>query len=93
MERNEKEKSEEPWAGRRILGVAAAGTVAVAAGAIFMLSRMGEAADQDHAEGRMMKGPDTGGERISRDKFEADPKNYFKTNRQKGPKAAVEAFK
>ncbi|CAN6372967.1 unnamed protein product [Urochloa humidicola] len=93
MERNEKEKSEEPWAGSRILGVAAAGAVAVAAGAIFMLSRMGEAADQDHAEGRMMKGPDTGGERISRDKFEADPKNYFKTNRQKGPKAAVEAFK
>ncbi|CAO2142354.1 unnamed protein product [Urochloa humidicola] len=91
MERNEKEKSEGPWAGRRILGVAAAGAVAVAAGAFFMLSRMGE--EQEQTEGRTMKGPDTGGERISRDKFEADPKNYFRTNRQKGPKAAVEAFK
>jgi hypothetical protein len=40
-----------------------------------------------------MKGPDTGGEKISRDKFEADPKNYFQTRRQKGPKAAVDAFK
>ncbi|CAO2144727.1 unnamed protein product [Urochloa humidicola] len=94
MERNEKEKSEEPWAGRRILGVVAAGAVAVAAGAFFMLSRMGEGAEQEQTEGRTMKGPDTGGERISRDKFEADPKNYLRTNnRQKGPKAAVEAFK
>ncbi|CAO2146642.1 unnamed protein product [Urochloa humidicola] len=93
MERNEKEKSKEPWAGRRILGVAAAGAVAVAAGAFFMLSRMGEGVDQEQTEGRKMKGPDTGGETISRDKFEADPKNYFKTSRQKGPKAAVEAFK
>ncbi|CAN6381757.1 unnamed protein product [Urochloa humidicola] len=93
MERNEKEKSEEPWAGRRILGIAAAGAVAVAASAYFMLSRGGDNAEQEQPEGRRMKGPDTGGESISRDKFETDPKNYFRTNRQKGSRAAVDAFK
>ncbi|CAL4979880.1 unnamed protein product [Urochloa decumbens] len=92
-ERKDKERSEEPWSGRRILGVAVAGAVAVAAGAFFMLSSIGEGAEQEQTEGRTMKGPDTGGERISRDKFEADPKNYLKTNRQKGPRAAVDAFK
>ncbi|CAN6363397.1 unnamed protein product [Urochloa humidicola] len=89
MERNEKEKSEEPWAGRRILGIAAAGAVAVAASAYFMLSRGGDNAEQEQPEGRRMKG----GESISRDKFETDPKNYFRTNRQKGSRAAVDAFK
>ncbi|CAN6372957.1 unnamed protein product [Urochloa humidicola] len=89
MERNEKKKSKKPWVGPCILAVA----TAVTAGAFFMLSRIGEGADMEPTEGRTMKGPDTGGERISRDKFEADPKNYFRTNRLKGPKAAVEAFK
>ncbi|CAL4983385.1 unnamed protein product [Urochloa decumbens] len=92
MERNEKKKSKKPWVGPCILAVATASAVAVAAGAFFMLSRIGEG-DQEQTEGRTMKGPDTGGERISRGKFEADPKNYFRTNRLKGPKAAVEAFK
>ncbi|TKW01711.1 hypothetical protein SEVIR_8G196766v4 [Setaria viridis] len=93
MERNQKEKSEEPWVGRRILGVAFAGVVAVAAGAFVMLSRNGDGAEQEQTAGRTMKGPDTSGERISRDKFEEDPKTYFKTCRQKGPKAAVDDFK
>ncbi|KAG2641956.1 hypothetical protein PVAP13_2KG220892 [Panicum virgatum] len=91
MERNEEEKP------RRIVGVAvAAGAVAVAAGAFFfMLSRIGDdgAEVQDQTAGRTMKGPGTGGERISRAKFKADTKKFFKTSRSKGPKAAVDAFK
>lgn len=103
MERNEKEKSsEEPSVGRRILGVAAAGAVAVAAGAFFLLSAVGDnSADKDHAaedtlappqSRKTMKAPGSGGENIFRDRFEDDPKNYFKTRRQKGPKAAVDDF-
>lgn len=93
MERNEKEKSEEPWTGRSILGMAAAGAATVAS-AFFLMSRFRGGAEQEQEEkGWTMKGPDTGGEKISRDKFEADPKNYFQTRRQKGPKAAVDAFK
>ncbi|KAK3140904.1 hypothetical protein QOZ80_5AG0407550 [Eleusine coracana subsp. coracana] len=93
MERNKKEKSK---SGSAAAWVVAAGAVAVTVGAagFFMLSRIGDgAAEQDQTTGRTMKAPDTGGERISRDKFEADPKNYFKTSRIKGPKAAVDAFK
>ena len=104
MERNGKEKSEEePWNGCRILG-ATAGAVAVAAGAFFVLSRIGDSTGQDQMAAaddddpsarprRTMKGPGTGSESISRDRFEADPKAFFKTGRQKGTMAAVDAFK
>ncbi|CAD6253179.1 unnamed protein product [Miscanthus lutarioriparius] len=96
MEKKEKEKSEEPWVGRRILGIAAAGAVAVAAGAFLLLSSVGDdeqAADDTTARPRKtMKGPGSGGEHISRDKFEKDAANYFRTGRQKGPKAAVDEF-
>ncbi|CAD6253177.1 unnamed protein product [Miscanthus lutarioriparius] len=92
MEKKEKEKSEEPWVGRRILGVAAA----VAAGAFLLLSSVGDdeqAADDTTARPRKtMKGPGSGGEHISRDKFNKDAANYFRTGRQKGPKAAVDEF-
>jgi len=103
MERNGKEKSEEePWTGRRIL--AAAGAVAVAAGAFFVLSRNGDSAGRDETAaaddddpparpGRMMKGPGTGGQIISRDRFNADAQTFFSTGRQKGTTAAVDAFK
>ncbi|XP_062201702.1 uncharacterized protein LOC133904260 [Phragmites australis] len=91
------EKSDEPWFGRRILGVAGAGAVAVA---FFLLSGIGDSTDQDQTADdpparprRTMKAPDTGGMDISRDKFNENPKHYFKTNRQKGPKAAVDAFR
>ncbi|KAG0530592.1 hypothetical protein BDA96_05G199800 [Sorghum bicolor] len=100
--KQQKEKSEEPWVGRRILGVAAAGAVAVAAGAFFLLSSVGDSsADKgDQAEDdtaarpmrKTMKGPGSGGELISRDKFNEDAANYFRTGRQKGSKAAVDEF-
>ncbi|KAJ1276342.1 hypothetical protein BS78_05G207400 [Paspalum vaginatum] len=99
---------EEPWTGRRVLGVAAAGAVAVAAGAFFLLSAIGDSSSsRDHqqeqqvkaddgppasARRRTMKAPGSGGESIVRDRFEEDPKNYFRTQRQKGPKAAVDRF-
>jgi len=102
MEKKEKEKSEEPWVGRRILRVAAAGAVAVAAGAFLLLSSVGDSsADKDDEQAaddttarprKTMKGPGSGGEHISRDKFEKDTANYFRTGRQKGPKAAVDEF-
>ena len=103
--KQEKEKSKEPWVGRRILGVAAAGAVAVAAvaaGAFFLLSSVGDSsADKDDQEEddtaarpmrKTMKGPGSGGELISRDKFNEDAANYFRTGRQKGSKAAVDEF-
>jgi hypothetical protein len=98
----EKEKSKKPWVGRLILGVAAAGAVAVAAGAFLLLSSVGDSsADKDDEQAaddttarprKTMKGPGSGGEHISRDKFEEDTANYFRTGRQKGPKAAVDEF-
>ncbi|WVZ50543.1 hypothetical protein U9M48_001785 [Paspalum notatum var. saurae] len=101
-----KEKNEEPWTGRRVLGVAAAaaGAVAVAAGAFFLLSAIGDSSSSDQQEQvkayddppvpprRTMKAPGSGGESIFRDRFEEDPKNYFRTQRLKGPKAAVDRF-
>uniref|UniRef100_A0A0D9Y0R4 Uncharacterized protein n=1 Tax=Leersia perrieri TaxID=77586 RepID=A0A0D9Y0R4_9ORYZ len=102
MKRNkEEEKTDKPWNGRRILGVAAAGAFAgaVAAGAFFLLSAIGESsrdtdktADDDDPPTRTMKAPGTGGKVIiSRDKFEDDTAGYFRDQRK--DKAAVEAFK
>jgi hypothetical protein len=101
MEKKEKEKRKKSWVGRLILGVAAAGAVAVAAGAFLVLSSVGDsstdmddqAADDTTARPRKtMKGPGSGGEHISREKFEKDAANYFRTGRQKGSKAAVDDF-
>ncbi|KAJ1256191.1 hypothetical protein BS78_K068800 [Paspalum vaginatum] len=89
MERNdEKEKSGEPWTGRRVLGVAAAGAVAVAASAFFLLSAIGDSSSRDQQE----QAPGSGGKSISRDRFVEDPTNYFKIQREKGPTAAVDRF-
>lgn len=101
MERKiEEEKTEEPWAGRRFLGVAAAGAVAVAAGAFFVLSRLGDSTEENQTvddpparPGRTMKGPGTGGERINRHNFEEAPADFFRKSRRNGTKAAVDAFK
>jgi hypothetical protein len=104
MKRNGKEKRKEPWTVLSILGVAAAGVAAVAAGTFFVLSMIGDIAGQDQTAaaddddaparpGRMMKGPGAGGAIINRARFEEDPQSFFRTGREKGTAAAVKAFK
>lgn len=104
MKRNEEEeKTDKPSTRRRILGVAAAGAVAfvaAAAGTFFLLSAIGESsgdpdetADDDPPTTRTMKAPGFGGKvMISRDKFEDNPKGFFRASR-KGDEEDVGAFK
>nr|CAB3480291.1 unnamed protein product [Digitaria exilis] len=79
MERkNEEEKTKKPWVGRRFLGVAAAaGAVAVAVGAFFVLSRLGDSAEEDQTAddppAPTLKGPGAGGKMINRNNFERGP--------------------
>lgn len=101
MKRNEvkeKEKTDKPSTGRRILG--AAFVAAAAAGTFFLLSAIGESsgdpdktADDDSPTTRTMKAPGFGGKvMISRDKFEDNPKGFFRASR-KGDEEDVGAFK
>lgn len=102
MKRNEvkeKEKTDKPSTRRRILGVTAF-IAAAAAGTLFLLSAIGESsgdpdktADDDPPTTRTMKAPGFGGKvMISRNKFEDNPKDYFRASR-KGDKEDVGAFK
>lgn len=102
MKRNEvkeKEKTDKPSTRRRILGVTAF-IAAAAAGTLFLLSAIGESsgdpdktADDDPPTTRTMKAPGFDGKvMISRDKFEGNPKEYFRASR-KGDEEDVGAFK
>ncbi|KAJ1288091.1 hypothetical protein BS78_02G063000 [Paspalum vaginatum] len=96
-EKEEKEKSKKPSAGRLILGVvvAAVGVVVVGvAGAFILLSEIGDSVDQEEDDpGRStMKAPGSGGQTICRERFEENPKNYFRTQRERGSKAAVDDY-
>ncbi|KAJ1288164.1 hypothetical protein BS78_02G069300 [Paspalum vaginatum] len=99
MTRKEKEKtkSKKPWAGRLILGVAAAVGVVIV-GASILRSAIGDSVDQEEEEEKndprkktTMKAPGSGGQIISRDEFVKNPKEYFSTKRV-NLKDAVDRF-